>query len=114
MNWLIIIFWLLVTTISGSAGALFLKRAMNSIEKLSAKAIFTSPWVYLGTFLYILSAVTNIVLFFYVDYSIGFPMTSLTYVWTVFFSYWVFKERITLLKVLGILLIIGGVIVIAL
>ena len=114
MNWLLIIFWLLITTIAGSVGALFLKKAMNVIDKLSISSVLKSPWVYLGTFFYILSAITNIILFIFVDYSIGFPMTSFTYVWTALLSYWIFKEKLTPLKIVGILLIIGGVCIIAL
>lgn len=112
-DWPIIISILLVTTVSGSLGALSLKHGMNKIDTLSAKAVAKNIWVVLGTVLYIVSAVMNIVLFKYLDYSIAFPMTSLTYAWTVIISYFIFKEKITIKKVLAIALIIIGVIMMA-
>ena len=109
----IIITILIITTLSGSVGALGLKQGMNEITELSVKKVITNKWLLIGCFLYIVSAVTNIVLFKYLDYSIAFPMTSLTYVWTVFISYFTFKEKITPLKIVSIILIMIGVIIIS-
>lgn len=112
-NLIIIIVILIVTTLSGSLGALGLKQGMNELTELTFIKAITNKWLLLGSFLYIVSAVTNIELFKYLDYSIGFPMTSLTYVWTVFISYFTFKEKITPLKLVSIGLIIIGVIIIS-
>lgn len=109
----IIILTLIVTTLSGSFGALGLKQGMNELTELTVVKALTNKWLLLGSFLYIVSAVTNIVLFKYLDYSIAFPMTSLTYVWTVFISYFTFKEKITPLKIVSIVLIMIGVIIIS-
>ena len=109
----IIITILIITTLSGSVGTLGLKQGMNEITELSVKKVITNKWLLIGCFLYIVSAVTNIVLFKYLDYSIAFPMTSLTYVWTVFISYFTFKEKITPLKIVSIILIMIGVIIIS-
>ena len=109
----IIILTLIVTTLSGSFGALGLKQGMNELTELTVVKAITDKWLLLGSFLYIVSAVTNIVLFKYLDYSIAFPMTSLTYVWTVFISYFTFKEKITPLKLVSIVLIMIGVIIIS-
>lgn len=100
---------LLITTLSGSLGAILLKKAMGDIEELSVKSVLTNKWVYLGLTSYILSAVFNIVLLTLLDYSIAYPMTSLTYVWTVFISYLVFKEKLSLKKIIAVVLIVGGV-----
>jgi drug/metabolite transporter (DMT)-like permease len=104
---------LVVTTLSGSAGALALKKGMNDLPELRLKLVLTNGWIYLGSFLYILSAVTNIVLLKFLDYSIAFPMTSLTYVWTVIISYFIFKERLTARKLIAVILIIVGVFIIS-
>ncbi|MEG0284478.1 MAG: multidrug transporter [Vagococcus sp.] len=109
----IIVITLLVTTLSGSFGALGLKQGMNELTELTVVKAITNKWLLLGSFLYIVSAVTNIVLFKYLDYSIAFPMTSLTYVWTVFISYFTFKEKITPLKIVTIVLIMIGVVIIS-
>ncbi len=112
-NIVMIVVILLVTTISGSLGALGLKQGMNEVTDLTVANAIKNKWLLLGSFLYIVSAVTNIALFKYLDYSIAFPMTSLTYVWTVFISYFTFKEKITPLKLVSIGLIIIGVIIIS-
>ncbi|OJG55861.1 hypothetical protein RV06_GL001443 [Enterococcus haemoperoxidus] len=103
----------MITTFSGSAGALALKKGMNDLPQLSLKLVLMNGWIYLGSFLYILSAVTNIFLLKFLDYSIAFPMTSLTYVWTVIISYFIFNEKLTVRKVLAVILIIIGVFVIS-
>lgn len=110
---LIIISTLILTTFSGSFGALGLKQGMNELTELTFIKAITNKWLLIGSFLYIVSAVTNIILFKFLDYSIAFPMTSLTYVWTVFISYFTFKEKITPLKLVSIVLIIIGVIIIS-
>lgn len=109
INYATILTILIITTFSGSTGALALKKGMNDLPKLSLKLVLTNAWIYLGSFLYILSAVTNIVLLKFLDYSIAFPMTSLTYVWTVIISYFIFKEKLSIRKVLAVILIIIGV-----
>jgi len=100
---------LLVTTLTGSLGAILLKKAMGDINVLNAKNVLTNKWVYLGIGSYLLSKVFNIMLLKLMDYSIAYPMTSLTYVWTVFISYLVFKEKISVKKLMAVMLIVLGV-----
>lgn len=100
---------LISTTLSGSLGAIFLKKGMTQIATFSLKNIATNKFVYLGVFLYILSAITNIVLLNFLDYSIAFPMTSITYIWTVFLSYFMFKEALTSRKIIAVILLMIGV-----
>ncbi|MBU5482805.1 EamA family transporter [Clostridium sp. MSJ-11] len=45
-----------------------------------------------------------------VELSYAYPMVSLGYVIVLFFSYFLFKENITYLRIIGILFIIVGVI----
>lgn len=113
MDYAAILTILVITTFSGSAGALALKKGMNDLPQLSLKLVLRNGWIYLGSFLYILSAVTNIVLLKFLDYSIAFPMTSLTYVWTVIISYFIFKEKLSIRKVLAVISIIIGVFIIS-
>lgn len=112
-NWSMIIGMLVLTTLSGSMGALGLKQGMNELAELTFVKAITNKWLIIGSILYIVSAATNIILFKYLDYSIAFPMTSLTYVWTVFISYFTFKEKITPLKLVSIVLIMIGVVIIS-
>ena len=64
----IIVITLLVTTLSGSFGALGLKQGMNELTELTVVKAITNKWLLLGSFLYIVSAVTNIVLFKYIKF----------------------------------------------
>ena len=113
INWGMVILILLISTLTGSIGALVLKAGMGRIVKLTLGSVVKSGLIWGGVLLYIVSAVSNIFLYKYLPYSIGFPMTSLTYVWTVILSYFVFKEKISAVKVIAILCIIAGVIIIS-
>lgn len=104
---------LLVTTLTGSLGALAFKHAMNKIKKVNLLNVVQSLWVWIGLLFYVLSAITNIQLLKYLDYSIAFPMTALTYVWTVAISYFLFNEKITGRKVIAIAFILVGIIIIS-
>lgn len=98
---------LLVMTILGSVASLFLKKAssLDSINKI------VQNWnIYIGAMLYLLSAFLNIIVLKYLDYSIVLPLTSLTYVWTMFISYLELGEKITRRKIGGIVFILIGAI----
>jgi len=107
------IMYLLVSTITGSLGAMALKQVMNKTSKVTAKALLSNMWFWIALVLYIVSAVTNIQLLKYLDYSIAYPMTVLTYVWTVIFSYFAFGEKITIRKIAAIAFIMVGIFFIA-
>lgn len=102
-----------VMTFSGTLGAYFLKRTLAKIEKISIKDLILSPSLYIGGSCYVIGAVINIVLLRMMDYTVLYPMTSLTYIWTLIFSYFVLKEKITLFKIAAIIFVIAGVIIIA-
>ncbi len=70
--------------------------------------------IYIGGSLYLLSAILNVILLRYLDYSVVLPLTSLTYLWTILLAYIFFKEEISKSKILGIMAIIFGVILIVL
>jgi EamA-like transporter family. len=107
---IMILLWLFTTTLSGSLGAIYLKKAMNEMPTLSMKNILTSKDFYIGSILYIVSAGTSIILFKHLQYSIAFPMSSISYIWTILISHFVFKEKITWQKIVAILFLIAGVI----
>lgn len=100
---------LMIMTMMGSIASLFLKKASNceTIIKL-----LKNRNIYIGGFLYLISAVLNIYILKYLDYSVVLPLTSITYIWTLVISYCVLKEKISFKKILGITLIILGAIVI--
>ncbi|CAD5900472.1 conserved membrane hypothetical protein [Carnobacterium maltaromaticum] len=112
MNMKFILTSLFLTTLLSSIGAISLKKAMNDLPVLSVRNLFFNKWIYIGLILYIASAIENIVLLKFLDYSIAFPMTSLAYVWTVLISHDTFKESLNTKKIIAIFMIIYGVFII--
>lgn len=96
---------LLIMTLLGSVASLFLKKA-SAADGLTG--FITNRNLYIGAFLYLLSAVLNIWILRYLDYSVVLPLTSLTYVWTMIFSHMILGEHITAKKIVGVLLILTG------
>ena len=102
---IIYILCLLVMTLLGSMASLFLKKASCSDEILT---IIKNRNLYIGGSLYLLSAVMNIWVLRYLEYSVVLPLTSLTYIWTMVLSYFILKEEITKKKICGLVLILVG------
>lgn len=107
MSWIII--WLLLTTVLGSVGSILFKLAMDKMTTMSAKGVLTNKWVWFGFFFYLLSSYTNVQLYKYLSYDVAYPLTAITYIWTILLSYFIFKEKITINKVIAIVGIIVGV-----
>ena len=100
---------LIIMTIIGSIASLFLKKASSS-EKI--KELLKNKNIYIGGILYLLSAILNIYILKYLDYSVVLPLTSITYIWTLIISYKMLKEKISLKKIMGVSLILIGAIII--
>ncbi len=105
-----IYFILLISmTMIGSIASLFLKKASSSKNIIE---ILKNYNIYIGGFLYLSSALLNIYVLKYLDYSTVLPFTSITYIWTMVLSYLILKEKITSKKIIGVVLIIFGAILI--
>lgn len=104
-------FCLLIMTILGSVASLFLKKASGSE---SFVIMLKNVNLYIGGFLYLMSAVLNIWILRYLDYSVVLPLTSFTYIWTMAISYMVLNEKITKKKISGVCLILIGAICVSL
>lgn len=102
--------YVLIMTVMGAFAALFLKKASNF---KNLKSLICNINFYIGGILYFVSALINIYVLRFLDYSIVLPLTSITYIWTMIISYFVFKEKITSKKIIGIGLVLLGVIFIA-
>lgn len=107
----ILYYILLITmTMMGAVAALFLKKA-SSFKNF--KELILNINLYIGGTLYFLSALLNIYILHFLEYSIVLPLTSITYIWTMILSYYVFSEKITAKKVVGLSCIFIGVVLIA-
>lgn len=96
---------LIFMTLCGAVASLFLKRASGTEGVLK---MFLNINLYIGGGLYLISAVLNVYILRYLDYSVVLPLTSITYIWTMVLSYMILKEKITVKKMIGVLLILIG------
>lgn len=101
---------LVIMTLIGAFASLFLKKA-SYFENF--RELIWNINLYIGGILYFVSAVVNIYILHFLDYSIVLPLTSITYIWTMIIAYLVFEEKITKKKIAGLSLILIGVITIS-
>lgn len=99
--YLVIIFM----TLLGAVGGMFFKKA--SAAKLGLNRHFLTP-LGVGAFFYLVSAVLNIGVLKFLPYTVAFPLTSLTYLWTLSIAYFYLKEPLTYRKISGVILILIG------
>lgn len=109
MSAIVKIFLIFIMTISGSLGAFFMKKASGRLDKISVLKVLQIPELYAGGILYLIGACTNILLLRMLPYTVVYPVTSVTYVWTMVISCILLKEKITVNKVAAVILIMLGV-----
>lgn len=100
--------FVVIMTLIGSLGTFFFK--ISTAKMTGIFSLLRIPTFYLGGFLYGLSALINVVLLRYLDYTILYPMTAIAYIWSLILSNRLMGERITKEKVTGILCICAGVV----
>lgn len=101
---------LIIMTILGAIASYFLKNAAVHDNLLST---FKDKYLYFGGILYFISALMNIFILKFLDYSIVFPLTSLTYIWTLVISWEFLSETINKQKICGICLVVFGAILVS-
>lgn len=104
----------IVFTISGQ---LMLKRGMGVLGQLTirdlARRAVTSPWVIGGLGIYGCGVVCWTIALSQRDLSFVYPFSSLSYVGIMVGSYFLFRERISHIRLLGIGVIIVGLLIIS-
>ncbi len=75
--------------------------------------IVFQPFILLGLAAYVISVAIQIVVLSRVPVSVAYPMLSIGYVVNAFLAYFLFKEDLTVMKLVGIGIIIIGVILVA-
>ena len=110
-DWLLMYYLILIImTLIGAIASLYLKKASNSEGMLN---IIKNINLYIGGILYLISAILNIYILKFLDYSIVLPLTSVTYIWTMILSYFKLNEKINKKKIIGVILIIIGAILVS-
>lgn len=104
------------------AGQILLKYGMLKIGSipLNPEQLFSllgksisSPLVISGLFLYFVSSLVWLVVISREELSSVQPLTALVYIFTVFFSWLLFKENVGLVRILGVIAIAIGVYLVA-
>lgn len=109
---------LIVLSVLISAFAqLLLKHGMTKVGRISSfseapimllKSII-NPFVFAGLAIFAISALAWLVVLSRVPLSTAYPMVSLGYLFTVFFSWIMFNEPVKLITIIGCLIVILGV-----
>ncbi|ASA24088.1 DMT family transporter [Paenibacillus donghaensis] len=97
-NWNI--FVLIIMTLLGSFGGVLFK--LHSVRRQLI-------YLFFGACSYGLGALLNIYLLKSLPYTVVMPANALTFLWTLLFAKWFFKERIGTTKIAGIICIGTGI-----
>jgi multidrug transporter EmrE-like cation transporter len=110
-------FWMIVISVFlGVIGQLCLKKGMIGYQGNLLGVIphmLTSPIIILGFLGYFVSSLLWLLILSRVELSYAYPMISLGYIFVVFFSWLFFKEPVSLLRWMGVILICFGVSLVA-
>lgn len=106
----------LVCILIGTIGQLSLKKGMNTLGEFKLNQIFSSrffevfthPFILLGIILYSISTVLWLVALSMLDVSFMYPLISLSYVLIAILAMTILKEQVTMVRWLGIVLILAG------
>ncbi len=101
-----------IGTITGSFGSLFLKKGAEAFNLNLLKQLRNKNLIF-GCLLFIVGTVLYIPALSMEKLSILYPITSLTYIWVALLSVRFLKEEMNLHKWLGITLIIIGIFLIS-
>ncbi len=111
-------FCLLLLSVSASVtGQLFLKIGAGKLGRVDTAnaikqilGIITTPELLIGLACYGIGAIIYILLLTRVNLSVAGPSASLVYVFSVLLGYFIFKESIPFMRLVGLSLIVCGVI----
>lgn len=104
------------STVFAILGQLLLKAGMSQVgqaggERSVLVSIATTPRVIGGLFVYGFGVIFWLLALSYFELSYVYPFASLNYIGIILGTYFLFKERITALRVVGIAVIILGVLI---
>lgn len=101
------------STVFGICGQLSLKRGMSTDNGSSnlIKRMLTSPWVIGGLMVYGFGVIFWLMAMSRFELSYVYPFASLSYVGIIIGSYFIFKEKLSAMRLVGIAIIIIGVLI---
>jgi len=102
---------LFTSVVFSIAGQLLMKFAMSSKEGFLVRPFPLQ--LILALVIYSFGVVNWVVALRYVKLSIAYPLTSLNYIGILLGSYYFFNEKVTLTRIVGVLLVFAGVLLVA-
>lgn len=110
---------LLIAIVLGVTGQVLLKQGVGSDHPINGLnnaivGLILKPMVILGFLCYGLSSVFWLIVLSRTELSYAYPMVAFGYVIVFFLSWWLFHDKVTWARVVGLALICGGVVVVAL
>ncbi len=102
------IIFVLIGTIIGSFGALYIKIGSKDFSFKILK-ILKNQRLILGIVFYALSSVFYVIALTGGELSVIYPVASISYVWVCLLSVWFLKEKMNIFKWVGIATIIFGI-----
>jgi len=109
----------MVPVLIGVIGQILLKKGMLAVGQFDFSAAsqllpqfiraFLNPYVFMGFVFYFLSSLFWMVVLSKVELSVAYPLLSLGYVFVLLASWFLFREPVSLIRWLGVLVIICGV-----
>ncbi|MDR2431809.1 MAG: EamA family transporter [Candidatus Margulisbacteria bacterium] len=107
----------LAPVLIGIVGQILLKKGMLVVGQFDFAAqlipqfvrAFLNPYVLLGFVFYFLSSLFWMIVLSRVELSIAYPMLSLGYIFVLCASFFLFKEPVSAVRWLGVLVIVCGV-----
>lgn len=75
--------------------------------------MITSSWIICGGVIYVVSVFVWLLVLNRVEVSKAYPLTSIGYVLNAVVAYYLFGEHVTLMRMVGVLIILTGVFVVA-
>ena len=114
-------FLLLAASISlAIVGQLLMKQGMMMFGKFPVTQLLTKlipmflqPYVLIGIICFAISSIFWLVVLSRLELSFVYPMVSVAYVFVAIFSYFIFKENVSLIRWLGIITVCLGVFLIS-
>ena len=113
---------ILFTVLTNFLSQIMLKRGMTTIERFEltpltvVSNVFTilfNPWVFLGLVTMVVSMGAHLVVLSRVEISFAYPFLGLSFVLITLWGHYALHEAVTPMRVIGVLLICGGVALVA-
>ncbi len=98
-----------ICTILGAAAQILIKKGVDHMDALSLTQAVQNVPLIAGYFLYGINTLLLMLALRDGELSMLYPIIALSYVWVTMLSSYFFKEEIKLPKIIGIMIVVGGV-----